>query len=285
MEISINYGVRRFIISDNYFYITLFIFFLIVFLKQKRNKQRKNIISPSNVRGGDNSVVLQKLYNQCLSDDLYMQVSNKRVKKIIRRMLGLQANKPIIISTSVYLLAILKTRHAPLILQKGGTQIIISNFRVFLSKGIGTILYAKLLAIGSLSVIAASTPLILTVVIYATLHLDCKSFVEPLPNIQSNLQYIETNTDDAPIIVAPSTSEPKTLYQEFDETKVSSFTSLRCYVRDNCLGPESIKRKSNSQTNRFVPLNKRTKTLKDLQCPIDVTDEIDIENVKYKEKN
>ena len=285
MEISFNYGMRRYIISDNYFYIPLLIFFLIVFLKQKqkRNRQIKTQISPSNVRGGDNSVALQKLYDQCLSGDSYVQVNNSKVKQIIRRMLGIQANKPIIISASVYLLAILKMKHAPLILQNGGTKLIISNFRGFVSKGVGTILFAKLLAVGSGPILIGSIPLILNMLIYSSLHVDCNSFVDTLPNIQGNFQYIETVTnDDAPIVVTPLIS--KTLYQEFDETKVSSFTSLSCYVRDNCLGPESIQRKSNLKTKKFIPLSKRTKTLNDLKCHIDEIDAIDINNVKYKQE-
>lgn len=285
MEISFNYGLRRYLINDNYFYVPLFIFFLILFLKQKRNRQRKKIISPSNVRGGDNSVVLQKLYDQCLKDDLYMQVSNTKVKQIIRRMLGLPANKPIIISASLYLLAILKTRHAPLILQKGGTRLIISNFQGFMSKGIGTILFAKLLALQSGAMLIGSIPLILTMLIYSNLHVDCKSFVDTLPTTHGNLQYIEITNDDAPIIVAPSIGETKTLYQEFDETKVSSITSLSCYVRDNCLGPESIRRESNFKTTRLIPLSERTKTLKDLKSDIDEVDIIDVNNVNYKQEN
>ena len=288
MEISLNYGARRYLISNNYFYVALFIFFFILFLKQKqkRNREReiKTPISPSNLRGGDNSVILQKLYNECLSDDLYVQVTNSKVKQIIRRMLNIGDDKPIIISASIYLLAILKSKHSPLILQSGGTKVIVSNFRGVMSRGAGTILLAKLLAVGSGSILIASIPLILSVLVYSHLHVDCNSFVDTLPKIQGSLQYIETViNDDAPIIIAPHTG--KLLYYEVDETKVSSFTSLSCYVRDNCLGPESIQRKSNLKTKRFVPLSKRTTTLKDLKSHINEMDAIDVNNVRYKQDN
>jgi hypothetical protein len=164
MEISFNYGIRRYLISDNYFYVPLFIFFFIVFLKQKqrRNREREIPISPLNARGGDNSVILQKLYDQCLSDGLYVQVNDSKVKQIIRRMLNIPANKPVIISASVYLLAILKNKYTPLILQSRGTKLIVSNFRGFMSKSVGTVLFAQLLALGSTQLILSSIPLVLT---------------------------------------------------------------------------------------------------------------------------
>jgi len=96
--------------------------------------------------------------------------------------------------------------------------------------------------------------------------------------MDSGLQYIETIiNNDAPIIVAPHTS--KLLYHEFDETNLLSFSSWSCYIRGNCLGPESIQRKSLLKSKRFVPLSERTKTLKDLKSPINV------DNVRYKEEN
>lgn len=287
MQLSFNYGLRRYFISDNYFYLLLFIFFLIVFLKQKqrRNVERKTPISDLNYRGGSNSEILQKLYDQCLSENLYVEVNDNRVKQIIRKMLNIQANKPVIISASVYLLAILKNRNIPLVLQHKGTELIIENFRGFMSKGLGTILFAKLLAIGSGPILVGSIPLILTAIIYSSLHVDCNSFVDTLPKISGDLQYIETPiNDDAPIIVAPHTS--KILYHEFDETKASSLTSLSCYVRGNCLGPESIQRRSPSKSTRFVPLSQRTKTLSDLkESSVNEIDEIDVNNVNYKQEN
>jgi len=302
MEISLNYGTRRYFISDNWFYLLLFIFSFIVFLKQKQkrhkkqkfekkpNQDRKTLISPLKTRGGgNNSVILQKLYDKCLSDGLYVQVNDSRVKRIIRRMLNIAADKPVIISAPVYLLAILKNKSAPLILQSGGTQLIVSNVRGFISKGVGTILFAKLLAIGSGPLIVASFPLILTALIYSHSHINCNSFVNTLPKIEGSLhssQYIETivnDNDDPPIIVAPHTD--KLLYHEFDETKVPLFSNLRCYVKDNCLGPKLIQRRTNLKTKRFVPLSERTKTLKDLKCHINEIDEIDVNDVEYKQEN
>ena len=284
MELSFNYGTRRYLISDNYFYLLLFIFFFMVFLKQKRNRGKKTPISPLNFRGGNNSLILQKLYDQCLSDDLYVQVNNSKVKQIIRKMLKIQADKPVIISASVYLLAILKSNNVPLILQSGGTQLIISNFRGFISKGLGTIIFAKLGTLASGPIIIASLPLMLTMLIYANVHINCLSFVGNVPKFQGNLQYIETVIKkDAPIIVAPHTSTP--LYHELDETEISSFTSLKRYFRDNCLGPESVQGKNHLKTKRFVPLRERTKTLKDLKSDIDEIDAIDVNNVNYKQQN
>jgi hypothetical protein len=201
-------------------------------------------------------------------------------------MLDIEPGKTIIISAPVYLLAILKKNYVPLILQSGGTQLIISNLRGFVSKGVGTVLFAKLLTLGSGAILLSSFPLILTALLYSNLHVDCNSFVSTLPNTNGNLQYIEAPMNEgAPIVVAPHTS--KTLYHAFDETEVSSVSSLSCYIKDNCVGPEPIQgksRKVNSKPKRFIPLSKRTKTLKDLQCHVDEIDEIDVNNVKYKQE-
>lgn len=85
MEISLNYGARRYFISDNYFFFLLFMSSLIVFLRQewKRNMERETPISGLNCRDGSNSVILQKLYGQRLSDDLYVKVNDSKVKQII----------------------------------------------------------------------------------------------------------------------------------------------------------------------------------------------------------
>lgn len=199
----------------------------------------------------------------------------------VRRMLNIGANKPVIIFTAACLWAILKNKHVPLILQSRGTQLIVSNFHSFMSKGVGTILFAKLLAIGFGPTLAASISLVLTASVYSHLHVDCNSFVDTLPKIVVGLQYIETTiNNDAPIIVTPHIS--KLLYYEFDETKISSFTSLSRYVGGNCPGPEWIQRKSLLKTKIFVPLSERTKTLKDLKSHVDEIDVIDVDIVKYK---
>jgi hypothetical protein len=286
MELSFNYGIRRYLISDNYFYIPLFIFSLIIFLKrkQRKNREKEISISPLNTRGGDNSAILQGLYDQCLSDDLYVQVNDSKVKQIIRKMLNIPANKPVIISTAVYLAAVLKTKYAPLILQQGGTQLIVSNFRGFMSKGVGTVVSAYLVALGSTTIVVSSIPLVLIALLYSSLHIDCNSFVDTLPMIQGSSQYIETViNDDAPIIVAPPHTS-KLVYHEFDQTKVSSYTTMSCYVRDNCLGPETIKRRNHSKPSKFVPLEERTKTLEDLKFPLDDLDAIDVNSINYKQK-
>ena len=124
---------------------------------------------------------MQKLYDQCLSDDLYLPMNDSKVKEIIRRMLNVADNKPIIISAPVYLLAILQKKHALLILTSGGTQLIISNFRGFISKSLGTVLFTKLLAVVSTLIIVSSLPLILTTLIYAHSHIDCT--IEPYLDI------------------------------------------------------------------------------------------------------
>jgi hypothetical protein len=289
MELSLNYGMRRYFISDNWFYIALFLVCICRFAQQKRKRdsERDPSLSPLNTRGGDNSVILQKLYDQCLSDDFYVEVNDSKVKQIIRKMLGIKPGKTVIISASVYLLAILKNNSTALVLESGGTRLIISNLRGFVSKGIGTVLFARLLALASTPIVVASLPLILTALLYSGLHVDCNSFVSTLPNTDGNLQYIEAPiNEDAKIIVSPHT--PKTLYHAFDETEVSSISSLSCYIKDNCLGPEQIQgksRKVNLKPKRFIPLSERTKTLKDLKCHVDEIDEIAVNNVKYKQEN
>ena len=96
MEISMNYGVRRYFISDNYFYCLVFVVSLCFFLKQKRKKQRdmeKTLpTSPLNSRGGDNdnSVVLQRVYDQCLSHGDFVEVTDTKMKQLIRKMLHLK---------------------------------------------------------------------------------------------------------------------------------------------------------------------------------------------------
>ena len=257
-----------------------------------RDLDRKIPNSPSNLRGGHNSYNLQQLYDHCLSDDSYVQVTDGKVKQIIRRMLNVADNQPLIISIPVYLLAVLKTKNAPLIIQKGGTQLVIENVRAFISKGLGTILLGGLVVSPSMQVVV---PLLLAFGISFFAYVNCDSFVDTLPKLQDNAQYIETLVkDDAPIIVAPHTSKP--LYYEFEETP---YTSLKCYIQDNCLGPNTIPEKlpkhrkffRNSKTKstqstkkKWVPLSQRTKTLKDLKSPIDDVDAIDLKNVKYKQK-
>lgn len=290
MEISLNYGIRRYFISDNWFYFLLFLFSLYHFLREKRKKkknmERQRRMSPGDSRGGDNSVVLQKLYDHCLSDNLYVEVNDNKIKQLIRKMLDIEPGKTIVISAPLYLLAILKKNSAPLVLERGGTRLIISNLHGFVSKGAGTILFAKLVALGSGPVFIAALPLILTAILYSGLHIDCNAFVSTLPSTDSSLQYLEAPiNEDAKIIVSPYT--PKTLYHAVDETEVSSISSLKCYVNDNCLGPEPIRgnsRKINLQRKKFIPLNERTKTLKDLKYPIEEIDAIDVNNVKYKQE-
>ena len=104
--------------------------------------------------------------------------------------------------------------------------------------------------------------------------------------MDGNLQYLDAPTnEDAKIIVAPHISKP--LYHAFDDTQVSSISSLSCYIKGNCLGPEPVQRKiakSNSKPKRYIPLSQRTKTLKDLKCHVDEIDEIAVNNVKYKQE-
>jgi hypothetical protein len=291
MELSFNYGTRRYFISDNWFYLLLFLFSLFVFLKQKK-KNKTDIegpepISSLKVRGGDNSVTLQEFANQCLSDGSYLEVSDNKIKQIIRKMLNIEPGTTVIISTPIYLLALLKNNYAPLVLQRGGTKVIISNLRGFVSKGLGTILAAKLLALGSNAIIPYALPLILTALLYSGLHFDCNSYVSKLPTIDGNLPYIEApiHKDDKVIVeLEPNPNTRKILYHAFDENKVSSIDKLKCYLKSNCLGPEPRQRRHHFKPKRFIPLSERTKTLKDLKSPINERDEIDINNVNFKSR-
>ena len=59
-------------------------------------------------------------------------------------------------------------------------------------------------------------------------------------------------------------------------------------MRDNCLGPDSIaknNRKLPLKSKKFIPLSERTKTLQDLQGSVNEIDEMDVNNVKYKQAN
>ena len=297
MELSYNYGSKKFFISDNWFYLLLFLGSFCFFLRmkrkkkrnEKRNMERKPYPFPLNSRGGDNSLILQKLHDQCLSNDVYVEVTHNKVKQIIRKMLNMDPGQTIIISIPVYLLAILKNNYAPLILQRGGTRIVISSFDGFVSRGIGAILLGNLLATGSTALIIAASPLIVTAIIYSRLHLDCNTFVSPLPRIDGNLQYIEAPinknnkiNEDGAVIVAPHT--PKPLYYALEETEISTIENFNCYMKGNCLGPEIKERKPITNTlksKKFIPLSQRTKTLKDLKSQINEIDEIDVNNVNY----
>jgi hypothetical protein len=288
MQIVLNHGARRYFISDNYFYLLGFTFSLIFFLrkkqKQKRNMEGGTPTSGLNCRGGDNSVALQKLTDKCFSGDSYVEVNNSRVRQIVRIMLNIPADKPIIISVAVFLLAILKNRHVVLTLQNGAIQFIISNIPGIATKAFVGGLLGNFLVMGlSAEIVLNSVPLLLVVLAFSHSNIGCNSFVDTLPEDIRGLQYIETiNKNDAPVIVAPHISKP--LYHKFDETEVSLRTSLNCYIRGNCLGPEPVKRKGISEAKRFVPLSERTKTIKDLKYPADETDIIDINSVKYRQK-
>lgn len=167
---------------------------------------------PLNVRGGENSLLLQQFYDKCLSGDLYLQVEDKKVRQIIRIMLDIaDTNKPIVISAPIFLLATLKKQSASLAIRVGGSEWIVSNFPRFLRKtGMTVVAWA------TVPMIITALPLILTVFIYSGLHIDCNSFVDSLGNLQS----IETPIkNDAPVIIDPGTNKP--LYYNFDETEVS----------------------------------------------------------------
>ena len=84
------------------------------------------------------------------------------------------------------------------------------------------------------------------------------------------------------------------LYQEFDENRLSSSTTMNCYMKDNCLEPESIQNpkliqelkssqgKSSLKPSIHVPLSKRTKTWDDLESQINKEYAIDVHNVRYR---
>ena len=134
--------------------------------------------------------------------------------------------------------------------------------------------------------------LLLTALVFSHLHVNCNSFISTLPFVDSNLQYIETNVDkreEAKIIIATYTDEPdrpKPLYHAFDETEVSSINNFNGYVRRDCLGSELIQRlnsKKDFKSKKFVPLSQRTKTLEDLKSPVNEIDDIDVNNIRYKQ--
>ena len=302
-EISLNYGNRKYFISYNWIYSLLIIFSLIISLRQKYKRSiRKNkntSISPVNVRGGDNAVILQRLYDQCLSEGLYVKVTDKKIMAIIRKMLGVTTNEPVLVSVPVFLLAILKSRNTALVLERGGSKLILHQAHTFLQKSLGSIVFGHMVGLATPMVIATATPTLLVFLLYLALKVNCNSFVETLPMINDELQYVDTKINEAaPIIVTPNKS--KMLYHKFETEQQSSLTNqITCsvtdytkmynkinnYIKPYCLGPDAIEppsRRRHFKTTRFVPLHKRTKTLRDLQSTINEIDEIDINNVDRK---
>ena len=243
--------------------------------------------------GADNSIALQRLYDQCLSHDLYVEVIDKRVATIIRKMLKVAANQPVLVSAPVYLLAILKSQHVPLVLQTGGNQLIISNFKKFMGKSFLSLLSGALVGVSPGLTAVGAASLLINAVLYAWLKVNCHVFVQPLPPINIQFQYIETmSNQEAPVIVTPAITNPKPLYHKFEDEQIS-YNSLTCsakdymkqFVKKNDLGPDSIEPKTRQRhfkKSKFVPLSQRTKTLRDLHSPINEVDEIDVNSVNYK---
>ena len=295
-ELSLNFGARKYFISYNWIYSLLIIFSFILALKQKQKRNRVKNTPISNVRGGDNAVILQKLYDQCLNENLYAQVTDKKVIKIIRKMLKIKTNEPVLVSVPVFLLAILKSRNTALVLERGGNKLILNQARTALKKTLGSIVLGHVAGLATPMLIATATPVILIFLLSIALRVNCNSFVEILPMINDELQYIDAKShEDAPVIVTPAKS--KMLYHKFEKEQQSSLTDqITCsvtdytkeynkinkYIKPYCLGPDAIEpasRRRQFKDTRFIPLHKRTKTLRDLQSPINEVDDIDIKNV------
>lgn len=287
MEISLNYGCTRYFINENWLCVLSVVITVAVCLRRRQKRKMKKKLEDLAMRGGDNSKVLQKLYDKCLSEDTYVQVKDNKVKEIIRKMLNSPANQPLLISAPVYFLALLKNNAMrSLVLQKGGNKLIVENTPRVLGKVLSSVLFTSSvmsMASATLLIALTATPFLAIAMFYAHLNINCHFFVDSLPKIEGNLQYVEQIADkNAPIII--SSYKNKLLYQEFDETKLSSSQNLQCFMRKNCLGTESIQIKENSKNKVYIPLKERTKTLSDLKSPIDEMHEIDIKKVKYKQE-
>ena len=291
MLFSFNNGVRKYVLNDNWIFSLLFIFSLIFFLKQKKNRKRKKNPVPAlnpalNTRGGDNSIVLKRFQDQCLSGDSYLQVKDKKIQQIVKKMLKITTNKPIVICSFTYMLAILKSQSKDVTLVFGPTTVIIQNLPKFVLKSVGSILAGYLSATFSWTLVLGASPLLLLAFYYGSVHINCHAFVDTLPKLpkdEGNFQYIETTiVEDSPIIIAPSLHTPKLLYQAVDETDSSLYNNVNCFIQNNCLGPEPIKRRPRIKDKRLIPLSERTKTLADVKTPIDEVHEITLENIKLK---
>lgn len=99
-----------------------------------------------------------------------------------------------------------KSQGTPLVLQKGGTALIVLNAKRFTLKAIVSIATDHLAALGGPMLIGAACPLITLASIYAHLHIDCNSYVETLPSLPSlespieKVQYVEIpDKNDAPV--------------------------------------------------------------------------------------
>lgn len=92
------------------------------------------------------------------------------------------------------------------------------------------------------------------------------------------MKYVKTPIEeDETIIITPETNygRNKQLFLELDENEASSFTDFTCYVRGNCLGPESKPSKLFEKvvdpgerklkilnTKRDIPLHRKNKNVK-----------------------
>lgn len=112
----------------------MFYIFLNFFLETKEKTKKKKSKFSLKLQGGEDSQILQNIYDKYFNNDLYVQVNDNRMKQIIRKMFTAAADKPLIIYVEVYLLVLLKNKYAPLILQNEGTKLIVSNFRGFIDK-------------------------------------------------------------------------------------------------------------------------------------------------------
>ena len=214
-------------------------------------------------------------------------------------MLRITTNEPVLVSVPVFLLAILKSRNTALVLERGGNKLILHQARTFLQKSVGSIILGQVVGLATPIVIATATPVLLIFLLSLALRVNCNSFLEILPMINSDLQYVETKVnEEAPVIVAPAKS--KMLYHKFEKEQQNSLTDqITCsvtdytkmynkinnYIKPYCLGPDVIEpenRRQHFKTTKFIPLHKRTKTLRDLQLTINEVDEIDINNVDLK---
>ena len=76
------------------------------------------------------------------------------------------------------------------------------------------------------------------------------------------------------------------MYYPVDKTKdlVSVPTSLKCYIKKNCLGSEFTQKKPILKGKKLIPLSQRTKTLRDIKSPINgYVLRIFLESAKYIE--
>ena len=295
--------------------ITIFVEKLIRSLVKRKN--RKNNHFPPICRGGsdedENSLaVFEKMVGQCLlTNKIYYKIIDPKLERIILHLLDLDSplKNPIVINLPLLYEAFLRRNPKKVILQTNLLSVFVDNANSFLFRKALVGFFAPMIRVVALiypntafskTILQAGSPLAILILVYLNSYINCNgSFdsVESTKIEQKNIQYLEVDSTkkNAPIVIDNEIDQP--LYEIIDESEVSSITKIKCYFKQNCLGPLASgenKNKSNKvgkKWKRFIPLRQRTKTLEDIKNSllqdtdfIEFTDK-NFENTSNKIKN